>query len=95
MYRYDQSKIQIESQYQYFIHGAGSNPDFDSIIKNLPNLEYLTMMNMRFFRYEWLKDILSLINLHTNMCVFYPTTECTTAASYWTSTGEYFTDIFI
>ena len=78
--------------------------DFESIIKNLPNLEYLTMMNMRFFRCEWLKIIPSGINLYTNMCVSYSTSETTapsesttatvsestTAASYWTSTGEFF-----
>ena len=70
--------------------------DFESIIKNLPNLEYLTMMNMRFFRCEWLKVIPSGINLYTNTCVSHPTseatsaTESTTDASYWTSSGEYF-----
>ena len=78
--------------------------DFESIIKNLPNLDYLTMMNMRFFRCEWLKIIPLGINLYTNMCVSYSNSETTapsesttatvsdssTAASYWTSTGEFF-----
>ena len=79
--------------------------DFESIIRNLPNLEHLTLMNMRYFRCEWLNGTPSGINLHTNMCVSYPTTVSTTTttsypmteyttASYWTSTGEYFNNIF-
>ena len=68
--------------------------DFESIIKNLPNLEYLTMMNMRFFRCEWLNDIPKGINLQTNMCVTHPKSETTSTPSYWTNTGRFFTDIF-
>ena len=78
--------------------------DFDSIIKNLPNLEYLTMMNMRFFRCHrsYHRGL-----IYIQISVSYSTSETTapsesttatasestTAASYWTSTGEYFTDI--
>ena len=43
--------------------------DFDSILKNLPNLKHLSMMNMRYFRCEWLNSIPSGINLHTNVCI--------------------------
>ena len=61
--------------------------DFDSIFKKLPNLKHLTMMNMRYFRCELLKNIPSGINVHTNMCVSYSTYSKTT--SYMTSTGEF------
>ena len=74
--------------------------DFESIIRNLPNLEHLTLMNMRYFRCDWLNGIPSEINLHTNMCASYPTTLYVSTArsypkteysttSYWSSTGEY------
>ena len=74
--------------------------DFESIIRNLPNLEHLTLMNMRYFRCNWLNGIPSEINLHTNMCASYPTTLYVSTArsypkteysttSYWSSTGEY------
>ena len=75
--------------------------DFESIIRNLSNLEHLTLMNMRYFRCDWLNGIPSEINLHTNMCASYPTTLYVSTArsyprteysttSYWSSTGEYF-----
>ena len=63
--------------------------DFESIIKNLPNLEYLTMMNMRFFRCEWLNDIPKGINLQTNMCVTHSKSETSSTPSYWTNTGRF------
>ena len=69
--------------------------DFDSIFNNLPNLEHLTMMNMRYFKCDWINDIPSGISLHTNMCVTYSSTEIKTEGymtkteAYMTSTGEY------
>ena len=63
--------------------------DFDSVFKNLPNLEHLTMMNMGYFRCDWINNIPSGITLHTNICVTYPTSEIKTEA-YITSRGEYF-----
>ena len=64
--------------------------DFESIIRNLPNLEHLTLMNMRYFRCEWLNGIPSGINLHTNMCASYPTTVSTTTTTSYPMT-EYTT----
>ena len=55
---------------------------------NLPNLEHLTMMNMRYFRCEWLSNIPSEINLHTNMCASYLISEIN-SVTYMTTTGEY------
>ena len=62
--------------------------DFDSIFMNLPNLEHLTMMNMRYFRCEWLGNIPSEINLHTNMCASYLSSEIN-SMTYMTTTGKY------
>ena len=38
------------------------------IIKKLPNLKYLTLMNMQYFNCKWLKDLPKHIYLRTNMC---------------------------
>ena len=42
--------------------------DSDSIIRNLPNLEHISMIDMRYFRCEWLNKVPSEVHIHTNMC---------------------------
>ena len=61
--------------------------DFESIMRNLPNL-YLTLLNMRYFKCEWLIEIPKKIHLHTNMCVSYPRAELTTGV-IMTTHSEY------
>ena len=38
------------------------------IIKNLPNLRYLTLMNMKYFNCKWISNLPDHIHLKTNMC---------------------------
>ena len=38
------------------------------LLKNLPNLRCLTLMNMRYFNCKWLRDITEDIIVRTNMC---------------------------
>ena len=39
------------------------------VIKNLPNLKYLSLMNMKYFNCKWLKEINKDLNVRTNMCL--------------------------
>ena len=45
------------------------------ILKKLPNLRYLTLMNMAYFDCEWIKDLPKHIYLKTNMCSKSSTTK--------------------
>ena len=45
------------------------------ILKKLPNLRYLTLMNMAYFDCEWIKDLPKHIYLKTNMCPKSSTTK--------------------
>ena len=45
------------------------------ILKKLPNLRYLTLMNMSYFDCEWIKDLPKQIYLKTNMCSKSSTTK--------------------
>ena len=38
------------------------------IIKKLPNLRYLTLMNMKYFTCKWIENVPDHIHLKTNMC---------------------------
>ena len=38
------------------------------ILKKMPNLKYLTLMNMQYFNSDWVKDLPKHIYLKTNMC---------------------------
>ena len=39
------------------------------VMKNLPNLKYLSLMNMKYFNCKWLKEIDNDVNVRTNMCL--------------------------
>ena len=39
------------------------------VIKDLPNLKYLSSMNMKYFNCKWLKEIDKDVNVRTNMCL--------------------------
>ena len=39
------------------------------VIKKLPNLKYLSLMNMKYFNCKWLKEIHKDVNVRTNMCL--------------------------
>ena len=45
------------------------------ILKKLPNLRYLTLMNMQYFDCEWVKNLPKHIYLKTNMCSKISTTN--------------------
>ena len=38
------------------------------IIKNLPNLRYLSLINMKYFNCKWLKELPKHLYVRTNMC---------------------------
>ena len=38
------------------------------LLKNLPNLRYLTLMNIRYFKCEWIRDMSEDIIVKTNLC---------------------------
>ena len=38
------------------------------ILKNFPNLRYLTLMNMEYFNCKWLENLPEHIHLRSNMC---------------------------
>ena len=38
------------------------------VIKNLPNLKYLSLMNMKYFNCKWLEEIDENVNVRSNMC---------------------------
>ena len=45
------------------------------MIKNLPNLQYLSLMNMRYFNCEWLIGLPKQIYVKSNMCLNFSTTK--------------------
>ena len=38
------------------------------IVKNFPNLRYLTLMNMKYFNCKWIENLPEHVHLKTNMC---------------------------
>ena len=39
------------------------------VINNLPNLRYLSLMNMKYFNCKWLKELPKDVYIRTNMCL--------------------------
>ena len=56
-----------------------------NIIRKLPNLRFLTLMNMKYFNCDWLQDVSKDIYLKTNMCQSYSTATSIESQQYSTS----------
>ena len=54
------------------------------ILKNLPNLKYLSLVNMKYFNCKWMKEIPRDVYVRTNMCLKL------TSTTHYSTTGQFF-----
>ena len=54
------------------------------ILKNLPNLKYLSLVNMKYFNCKWMKEVPRDVYVRTNMCLKLTTTP------HYSTTGQFF-----
>ena len=54
------------------------------ILKNLPNLKYLSLVNMKYFNCKWMKEVPRDVYVRTNMCLKLTTT------THYSTTGQFF-----
>ena len=55
------------------------------VIRKLPNLRFLTLMNMKYFNCKWLQDVSQDTYLKTNMCQSYSTANESASVQYSTA----------
>ena len=54
------------------------------ILKNLPNLKYLSLVNMKYFNCKWMKEVPRDVYVRTNMCLKL------TSTPHYPTTGQFF-----